>query len=205
MNKLVTTMFNNVELDFYTLNGEILLSMEQLVKGVGYKDIRNMKDLLSNNSYLKEKEFSFLLKIDNLEGGVLKAREKRFFTEDGLMEAAFLANTEQAKLFRKFARELIKKVEKGELALQVKENFPKTIEKKLDILGNYLREKQQLIEQLNEDNQKIIIPYLERLDEKILELEGVKEDLRFIKKKFVKLELIVTDLLKENMNNRYER
>lgn len=205
MNKLVTTMFNNVELDFYTLNGEILLSMEQLVKGVGYKDIRNMKDLLSNNSYLKEKEFSFLLKIDNLEGGVLKAREKRFFTEDGLMEAAFLANTEQAKLFRKFARELIKKVEKGELALQVKENFPKTIEKKLDILGNYLREKQQLIEQLNEDNQKIIIPYLERLDEKMLELEGVKEDLRFIKKKFVKLELIVTDLLKENMNNRYER
>ncbi len=205
MNKLVTTMFNNVELDFYTLNGEILLSMEQLVKGVGYKDIRNMKDLLSNNSYLKEKEFSFLLKIDNLEGGVIKAREKRFFTEDGLMEAAFLANTEQAKLFRKFARELIKKVEKGELALQVKENFPKEIEKKLDALGNFLRERQQLIEQLDEDNQKIIIPYLEKLDNKMLELEGVKKDLRFIKKKFVKLELIVTDLLKENMNNRYER
>lgn len=205
MNKLVTTMFNNVELDFYTLNGEILLSMEQLVKGVGYKDIRNMKDLLSNNSYLKEKEFSFLLKIDNLEGGVIKAREKRFFTEDGLMEAAFLANTEQAKLFRKFARELIKKVEKGELALQVKENFPKEIEKKLDALGNFLRERQQLIEQLDEDNQKIIIPYLKKIDNKMLELEGVKEDLRFIKKKFVKLELIVTDLLKENMNNRYER
>lgn len=205
MNKLVTTMFNNVELDFYTLNGEILLSMDQLTKGIGYQNRRRMEELLKNNPELLEKEFSFLLKIDNLEGGVIKAREKRFFTEDGLMEAAFLANTEQAKLFRKFARELIKKVEKGELALQVKENFPKTIEKKLDILGNYLREKQQLIEQLNEDNQKIIIPYLERLDEKMLELEGVKEDLRFIKKKFVKLELIVTDLLKENMNNRYER
>lgn len=204
MNKLVTTVFNNVELDFYTLNGEILLSMEQLVKGVGYKDIRNMKDLLSNNPYLKEKEFSFLLKIDNLEGGVIKAREKRFFTEDGLMEAAFLANTEQAKLFRKFARELIKKVEKGELALEVKGNFPKTIEKKLDVLGNYLREKQQLIEQLNEDNQKIIIPYLERLDDKMLELEGLKKEVKSMRKIMNTLNMAVSDLLKENMKNRYE-
>ncbi|WP_308008915.1 hypothetical protein [uncultured Fusobacterium sp.] len=205
MNKLVTTMFNNIELDFYTLNGEILLSMDQLSKGIGYKNKRNAEELLKSNPELLGKEFSFLLKIDNLEGGVIKAREKRFFTEDGLMEAAFLANTEQAKLFRKFARELIKKVEKGELALQVKENLPKEIEKKLDVLGNYLREKQQLIEQLNEDNQKIIIPYLEKLDNKMLELEGVKKELIIIKKKFVKLELIVTDLLKENMNNRYER
>lgn len=205
MNKLVTTMFNNIELDFYTLNGEILLSMDQLSKGIGYKNKRNAEELLKSNPELLGKEFSFLLKIDNLEGGVIKAREKRFFTEDGLMEAAFLANTEQAKLFRKFARELIKKVEKGELALQVKENLPKEIEKKLDVLGNYLREKQQLIEQLNEDNQKIIIPYLEKLDNKMLELEGVKKELIIIKKKFVKLELIVTDLIKENMNNRYER
>lgn len=205
MNKLVTTMFNNVELDFYTLDGKILLSVEQLMEAVGFKDKKRIRELLESNPELREKEFSFLLKIDNLEGGVIKTREKRFFTEDGLMEAAFLANTEQAKLFRKFARELIKKVEKGELALQVKENFPKEIEKKLDALGNYLRERQQLIEQLDEDNQKIIIPYLERLENKMLELEGVKKDLRFIKKKFVKLELIVTDLLKENMNNRYER
>lgn len=205
MNKLVTTMFNNVELDFYTLNGEILLSVEHLMKAIGFKERKGMWRLLESNPELREKEFSFLLKIDNFEGGVIKAREKRFFTEDGLMEVAFLANTEQAKLFRKFARELIKKVEKGELALEIKENFPKTIEKKLDVLGNYLREKQQLIEQLNEDNQKIIIPYLERLDDKMLELEGVKKELIIIKKKFVKLELIVTDLLKENMNNRYER
>ena len=183
MNKLVTTMFNNVELDFYTLNGEVLLSMDQLTKGIGYQNRRRMEELLKNNPELLEKEFSFLLKIDNLEGGVIKAREKRFFTEDGLMEAAFLANTEQAKLFRKFARELIKKVEKGELTLQVKENFPKEIEKKLDALGNFLRERQQLIEQLDEDNQKIIIPYLKKIDNKMLELEGVKEDLRFIKKK----------------------
>lgn len=205
MNKLVTTMFNNVELDFYTLNGEILLSMDQLVKGIGYKDKRSIRDLLESNPELLEKEFSFLLKIDNLEGGVIKAREKRFFTEDGLMEAAFLANTEQAKLFRKFARELIKKVEKGELALQVKENFPKTIEKKLDVLGNYLREKQQLIEQLNEDNQKIIIPYLERLDDKMLELEGLKKEVKSMRKIMNTLNMAVSDLLKENMKNRYER
>lgn len=204
MNKLVTTMFNNVELDFYTLNGEILLSLDQLSKGIGYKNKRNAEELLKSNPELLEKEFSFLLKIDNLEGGVIKAREKRFFNEDGLMEAAFLANTEQAKLFRKFARELIKKVEKGELALQVKENFPKTIEKKLDVLGNYLREKQQLIEQLNEDNQKIIIPYLERLDDKMLELEGLKKEVKSMRKIMNTLNMAVSDLLKENMKNRYE-
>ena len=120
------------------------------------------------------------------------------------MEAAFLANTEQAKLFRKFARELIKKVEKGELALEIKENFPKTIEKKLDVLGNYLREKQQLIEQLNEDNQKIIIPYLERLDDKMLELEGLKKEVKSMRKIMNTLNMAVSDLLKENMKNRYE-
>lgn len=205
MNKLVTTMFNNVELDFYTLNGEILLSVEHLMKAIGFKERKGMWRLLESNPELREKEFSFLLKIDNLEGGVIKAREKRFFTEDGLMEAAFLANTEQAKLFRKFARELIKKVEKGELALQVKENFPKTIEKKLDVLGNYLREKQQLIEQLNEDNQKIIIPYLERLDDKMLELEGLKKEVKSMRKIMNTLNMAVSDLLKENMKNRYER
>lgn len=205
MNKLVTTIFNNIELDFYTLNGRILLSVEQLMEAIGFKDKKRIRELLENNSELREKEFSFLLKIDNLERGVIKAREKRFFTEDGLMEAAFLANTEQAKLFRRFARELIKKVEKGELALEVKENFPKTIEKKLDALGNLLKERQNLIEQLNEDNQKIIIPYLEKIEDRLLELEGVKKELKDIKKKFVKLELAVSDLIKENMNNRYER
>lgn len=204
MNKLVTTMFNNVELDFYTLNGEVLLSVEQLMEAVGFKDKKRIRELLESNPELREKEFSFLLKIDNLEGGVIKAREKRFFTEDGLMEAAFLANTEQAKLFRKFARELIKKVEKGELALEIKENFPKTIEKKLDVLGNYLREKQQLIEQLNEDNQKIIIPYLERLDDKMLELEGLKKEVKSMRKIMNTLNMAVSDLLKENMKNRYE-
>lgn len=205
MNKLVTTIFNNIELDFYTLNGRILLSVEQLMEAIGFKDKKRIRELLENNSELREKEFSFLLKIDNLEGGVIKAREKRFFTEDGLMEAAFLANTEQAKLFRRFARELIKKIGKGELALEVKENFPKTIERKLDALGNLLKERQNLIEQLNEDNQKIIIPYLEKIEDRLLELEGVKKELKDIKKKFVKLELAVSDLIKENMNNRYER
>ncbi len=205
MNKLVTTIFNNIELDFYTLNGRILLSVEQLMEAIGFKDKKRIRELLENNSELREKEFSFLLKIDNLERGVIKAREKRFFTEDGLMEAAFLANTEQAKLFRRFARELIKKVEKGELALEVKENFPKTIERKLDALGNLLKERQNLIEQLNEDNQKIIIPYLEKIEDRLLELEGMNKELKDIKKKFVKLELAVSDLIKENMNNRYER
>ena len=105
-------------------NNEIEIEMDVLAKAIGYADESNIRQIITRNPELKNKEFSYLKKVDSIENGVVKKREKRLFTEDGLYEVTMLANTEKAKKFRRFVRELMKKYRKNELILRTPTLLP---------------------------------------------------------------------------------
>ena len=122
-NKSLIT-YNGMQLGVTIKNNEIEIEMGELTKAIGYTDVRGLKKLLDTNPELKNKEFSYLRKVDSIENGVVKKREKRLFTEDGLYEVTMLANTENAKKFRRFVRELMKKYRKNELILRTPTLLP---------------------------------------------------------------------------------
>ena len=122
-NKSLIT-YNGMKLGVTIKNNELEIEMGELAKAIGYADIRGLKKLIDANPELKNKEFSYLKKVDSIENGILKKREKRLFTEDGLYEVTMLANTENAKKFRRFVRELMKKYRKNELILRTSTLLP---------------------------------------------------------------------------------
>ena len=122
-NKSLIT-YNGMKLGVTIKNNEIEIEMGELAKAIGYTDVRGLKKLLDTNPELKNKEFSYLKKVDSIENGVVKKREKRLFTEDGLYEVTMLANTENAKKFRRFVRDLMKKYRKNELILRTPTLLP---------------------------------------------------------------------------------
>lgn len=122
-NKSLIT-YNGMQLGVTIKNNEIEIEMGELAKAIGYTDITAINNLLVRNPELKNKEFSYLKKVDSIENGVVKKREKRLFTEDGLYEVTMLANTENAKKFRRFVRELMKKYRKNELILRTPTLLP---------------------------------------------------------------------------------
>lgn len=122
-NKSLIT-YNGMQLGVTIKNNELEIEMGELAKAIGYTDVRGLKKLLDTNPELKNKEFSYLKKVDSIENGVVKKREKRLFTEDGLYEVTMLANTENAKKFRRFVRELMKKYRKNELILRTPTLLP---------------------------------------------------------------------------------
>ncbi|WP_338949645.1 hypothetical protein KSU05_08605 [Fusobacterium nucleatum] len=122
-NKSLIT-YNGMQLGVTIKNNEIEIEMGELAKAIGYADSKGIITLLDRNPELKNKEFSYLKKVDSIENGVVKKREKRLFTEDGLYEVTMLANTENAKKFRRFVRELMKKYRKNELILRTPTLLP---------------------------------------------------------------------------------
>lgn len=122
-NKSLIT-YNGMKLGVTIKNNEIEIEMGELAKAIGYADYKGIITLLDRNPELKNKEFSYLKKVDSIENGILKKREKRLFTEDGLYEVTMLANTENAKKFRRFVRELMKKYRKNELILRTPTLLP---------------------------------------------------------------------------------
>ena len=121
-NKSLIT-YNGMQLGVAIKNNEIEIEMGELAKAIGYADSKGII-ILDRNPELKNKEFSYLKKVDSIENGVVKKREKRLFTEDGLYEVTMLANTENAKKFRRFVRELMKKYRKNELILRTPTLLP---------------------------------------------------------------------------------
>ena len=122
-NKSLIT-YNGMQLGVTIKNNEIEIEMGELAKAIGYTDVAGIKMILDRNPELKNKEFSYLKKVDSIENGVVKKREKTLFTEDGLYEVTMLANTENAKKFRRFVRELMKKYRKNELILRTPTLLP---------------------------------------------------------------------------------
>ena len=90
------------------------MTISQLAECLGYADKKGIEKLLDRNSYLREKEFSFIQKVPPKMGGT---QDTRTFTEDGIYEVTMLARTEKAQEFRRFVRRVIKALRKGELRL----------------------------------------------------------------------------------------
>ena len=110
--------FNGTQIKVLIKNNTIEMEMEELAKAIGFSDVTVLKNLITKNPELKNTEFSSLKKIDSIENGIKKKREKRVFTEDGLYEVSMLANTEISKKFRRRIREIMKQLRTGNLILQ---------------------------------------------------------------------------------------
>ena len=145
-------------------NNEIEIEMGELAKALQYSEIRNFKTILQNNKELLDKKFSYLKKVDSIENGVKKKREKRIFTEDGLYEVTMLANTEVSKKFRRRVRELIKAIRKKDLVLQA----PVTSKQQLQL--------DEMVDLVKSRDRQI-----EELFEMIEEIKDTVEDIKLIK------------------------
>ena len=185
MKKIEMVQFEEQNIQLYTQKGELLMTMEELAKAVGFANNNVFKVFLTKNPELCNEEFSFLKKVKNIEGGIVKNREKRFFTEQGIYEAALLARTEKAKKFRKFARFLITKFHKKELmpinsetAIVKMQEF----DNKLDKIERILLDRQEVFSKINDDTEKEI-SLLERLEVKLRTLDTVDERMKAIEGK----------------------
>lgn len=182
MKKLEIVQFEEQNIQLYSQDNEILMTMEELAEAIGFTTDTGFKNFISNTPELLTEEFSFLRKVKNLEGGVVKNREKRFFNEQGIYEAALLARTEKAKKFRKFARVLITKYHRREMLPMSSEALItkiKIADEKLDKIERILVDRQEIFKKMDEDSEKEIT-LLEKLEEKIKALDKVEERLKAI-------------------------
>ncbi len=159
MKKFEMVTFENQNIQLYTQDNELIMDVDQLAEAVGFNLKANFEKFLLNNPELLSEEFSFLRKVNNIEGGIIKKREKRFFNEQGIYEVALLARTERGKSFRKFARGLITKFHKKELLPVNNEDFLRklqSLDEKFDKLELVLFERQGVIEEVGEGTDKLL-------------------------------------------------
>ena len=200
MEKLEIVQFEEQNIQLYSQNNELLMTMEELAEAIGFTNDTGFKNFISNNTELLNEEFSFLRKVKNLEGGIVKNREKRFFNEQGIYEAALLARTEKAKKFRKFARVLITKFHRKEMFLatpEVTNVKVKIMDEKLDKIEAILIERQEVFEKMEGDSEKEI-KLLEKLEGKLKTLDGVDQRLSMIEEKIEEIIVCVNGII-DNM------
>ena len=192
-NKNSLVKFGETELQLtINPNNEIEMDIEELAKAINFKDKDSFnKSIFLRNPILQEKQYSYLKKVLNNEGGILKKREKRIFTEAGIYEVAFLANTEKAKEFRKFIKEFSKqmltKIKKNEMVLS--SGVPATFEPKLDKMMFLITKRDEEI--------NTIFEFFEKSQDFFKKVEEMGEDIRQIKKKIDTIIEVVNDLSDE--------
>ena len=169
-------IFENTELQVMTNNNnEIEMDMDELIKALGFENKKTIEKLVENNPELRNKEYSYLKKVLNNEGGILKKREKRVFNQDGIFEVAYLANTERAKQFRRFIKNFSK-----EMITQIALNqgvpaLPAMIEPKLDKMMELVTQRDLEI--------KDIFEFFEKAKEYFEMIGPMQEDIKLIKSK----------------------
>ena len=174
-------IFENTELQVMTNNNnEIEMDMDELIKALGFENKKTIEKLVENNPELRNKEYSYLKKVLNNEGGILKKREKRVFNQDGIFEVAYLANTERAKQFRRFiknfSKEMITKLKTNQIALnQGVPALPTAIEPKLDKMMELVTQRDLEI--------KDIFEFFEKAKEYFEMIGPMQEDIKLIKSK----------------------
>ena len=174
-------IFENTELQIMTNNNnEIEMDMDELIKALGFENKKTIEKLVENNPELRNKEYSYLKKVLNNEGGILKKREKRVFNQDGIFEVAYLANTERAKQFRRFiknfSKEMITKFKNNQIALNLGvPALPMRIEPKIDKMLELVTQRDDEIENIFEFFEKVKA-YFEMI-------VPMQEDIKLIKSK----------------------
>ena len=185
MEKLEIVSFEGTNIQIYSQNNELVISMEELAEVIGMEKLESFKSLINRNPELYNEEFSFLKKVINIENGIPKKREKRFFNEQGMYEVALLARTEKAKKFRKFARFLITKFHKKELLPASPEAVLAEVKKwngRFDKLEELLLERQEEFRNLEENIDEILKIY-KKVKSKLELLESIDNALKRIEKK----------------------
>lgn len=187
-NKNSIVKFEDTELQIsINKDYELEMDMEELSKAIGFSEGSSLKNLLTQRPDLKDREFSYLKKVLNEEGGILKKREKRIFTQDGIYEVALLANTERAKKFRKFARHLITKFRRNEITITA--GVSDSINEKLDKMIGVVKDRDEEITEMLE--------YLESAKEKFEKIDEMQKDIKDMKGKIDELIDFVNDLSDE--------
>ena len=148
--------FNEVECNIYSKDNEMFMTGEQLGEVLGYSETRkSIGNIVNRNEYLKDKEFSTVIKMMTLEGNRYVNRETRIFTEDGIYEITMLSKTETGKKFRKVVREVIKSLRKGENSLDTNGLMKQLTESQI-VLNNVLAGfKMQIDNDLTATNNKL--------------------------------------------------
>ncbi|WP_423217062.1 BRO-N domain-containing protein [Streptococcus equinus] len=102
--------FGEIKIDFY-LNKDraILVTIEQLAQGFGYKNRKGIEKMIERNLYLKEEKFSVADKLSGADG---KKYETRLFNKRGIFEIGMLSRTEKGKAFRAWIYDYIEELEK---------------------------------------------------------------------------------------------
>ena len=188
-------VFENTELQVMVNNNhEIEMDMAELSKALGFSDIRAFKTFLSNNSELQNIEYSSVKKVLSNEGGVLKKRDKRVFNQDGIFEAAYLANTQRAKEFRRFikafSKEMITRIKNNQIALnQGVPALQTKIEPKID----------QMLELVTQRDDEIanIFEFFEKAKEYFEMIGVIQKDIKLIKSKMDEIVDAVNELSDE--------
>ena len=194
-NKNNLVVFENTELQvMVNNNNEIEMDMDELIKALGFENKKTIEKLVENNPELRNKEYSYLKKVLNNEGGILKKREKRVFNQDGIFEVAYLANTERAKQFRRFiknfSKEMITKLKTNQIALNSGlPALPMRIEPKIDQMLELVTQRDNEIEN--------IFDFFEKA-KAYFEMIGVmQEDIKLIKSKVDEIVSAVNELSDE--------
>lgn len=194
MELLLATEFEKEKINFFLDVSEVVMDMEQLRKAAGFKNEVRLKELLATHPELLEKEYSYKKKVPNLEGGVTKMREKRFFTESGIYEVTFLASTPRAREFRRFASTILKSVRKGEMIPKLPADRWTLMEEKFNEITNLFEERQGKLEKLDESAEKII-NLLEELKLKFIKFDNLEADVKELKKKVTLITESMDDFL----------
>lgn len=191
-NKNNLVVFENTELQvMVNNNNEIEMDMDELIKALGFENKKTIEKLVENNPELRNKEYSYLKKVLNNEGGILKKREKRVFNQDGIFEVAYLANTERAKQFRRFmknfSKEMITRLKTNQIALnQGVPALPAMIEPRLDEMMELLTKRDIEI--------KDIFEFFEKAKEYFEMIGPMQEDIKLIKSKVDEIIGVVNEL-----------
>lgn len=187
-NKNSIVKFEDTELQIsINKDYELEMDMEELSKAIGFEDTNSLRNLVTKNPDLQGREFSYLKKVLNEEGGILKKREKRIFKQEGIYEVALLANTERAKKFRKFARTLITKFRRNEITITA--GVSDSINEKLDKMIGVVKDRDEEITEMLE--------YLESAKEKFEKIDEMQKDIKDMKGKIDELIDFVNDLSDE--------
>ncbi|WP_307977093.1 BRO family protein [uncultured Streptococcus sp.] len=121
--------FGTLEIDFYLdKDRNILVTIEQLAQGFGYKNRKAVEKMVERNPYLKNKQFSVTDKLSATDG---KKYETRLFTKRGIYEVGMLSRTEKGKIFRSWLYDHIEKMEEENAKFRLQRELEKPKRKTL--------------------------------------------------------------------------